>query len=882
MNPRLHLLAASVAAALLAACGGSNFPSTTPGNPSSGSGGTTVTLPAGTTNPGGGTPVTTDPGQGTTTPAATVLTGVALDGYLSKAGVFLDTNDNGRYDSGEPAATTDANGAFQLSVPAGQSTAHMLVVTVQAGTTVDQDTPGTPVTQSYTMMAPVGATVISPLTTLVVAKMSAGATLDQATAALRSELGLAATSNLMGDYLQAGQALELHNFARATAEVLKATPAADGTALKDALATIATQYTSKVATYQNTIRTAADPATAAAITTYALNFKPTVLTAASCAALLSTTVPASALSLPTGGATITSATWVQASDTGNTNGTFCKLLGSIAPASVAGNNNTVTPSIGFEVNLPAAWNGGFVYFGGGGFDGTLAGTPGADGLSAMDFAPATARSPLAAGYMTFGSDSGHQSTSITSGTFAANDEALANYGGLALKRTEDVALSIMRSTYNVKRQLRGYFQGSSTGGRDGMEMMQNWPDNYDAIFVNRPALNYTGLRLSNVQLARSLWLNSAGAASPAGWINNYKTDLLMKAVMSSCDGLDGLEDGIISNLDACKAKADATLATLRCADGADTGNTCLSDAQIATVKTMASPLTLNGYTLANGVTSYGGYNIMAGMVFGGPAVTNCATASLNIPAYGSPYATRDFGPSATGPVLSSTGQFSTLFSNWCPTNTGGSGANSPNAYQTGSEWMKYFIARQTTNFDPRRLDPATGNYAGTPSGTKSGTTYAATPAASYAARIAAVSAQTDATSTNLDAFIKKGGRLIWTHGSADEVVSTDSSVDYYKQLVAKYGQAKVDSFVRFYIINGTGHGDTGPFLPVYDSLTILSNWVDRNIDPADNIVMGNSQPKSPLDTTTGGKAQRPMCRYPTWPKFNGGDGNVAASFTCTR
>lgn len=849
MHQRFSLTAASAAALLLAACGGSSDPAAAPPAP-----------PAST---------------------GTTISGVAVDGYLNKAVAFLDLNDNGVYDTGEPTAVTDAGGAFHLAVAAGTSTAHMIVVTAQAGATVDADAPGAPVTQAYTMMAPAGSTgVVSPLTTVVAAKMRAGATLSQATAALRSELGLDPASDPMADYMLAGAAPELHKFARAIAEVLKAAPAS--ASLTDALASLASHYTAQVATYQASIRASTDIVAAAAITNYALNFKPAALTAAGCAALVSTGVPATAFSLPTGGATITSATWVQATDSGNSNGTFCKVLGAIAPATTAGNNGTVNSSIGFEVNLPAGWNGGFVYFGGGGFDGTLSGSPGPDGLSQMDFAPAAAKSPLAAGYMTFGSDSGHQNSSITSGTFAANDGALADYGRLALKKTEDAALYMMRGVYQVPRQLRGYFQGSSTGGRDGLALIQNWPGNYDAIFVNRPALAYTGLRLSNVQLARSLWLNAAGAASPAGWLNSFKTTLLMNAVMTSCDALDGLQDGIISNLDACKAMSDATLATLRCAGGADTGNSCLSDAQIATVKTMASPLVLNGYTLANGVTSYGGYNIMAGMVFGGPAVTNCATPANNIPAYGSPYATRDFGPSATGPVLSSTGQFSTLFSNWCANNTGGSGANSPNAYQTGSEWVKYFVARQTTNFDPRRLDPATGLYAGTPAATKSGTTYAATPAVSYAARITDVSAASDATNPNLDAFINKGGRIIWTHGSADEVVSTDSSVDYYKQLVARYGQAKVDGFVRFYIINGTGHGDTGPFLPVYDSLQIVSDWVDRNIDPADNIAMGNSQPKSALDTTPGGKAQRPMCRYPTWPKYAGGDANLASSFTCVR
>jgi hypothetical protein len=86
--------------------------------------------------------------------------------------------------------------------------------------------------------------------------------------------------------------------------------------------------------------------------------------------------------------------------------------------------------------------------------------------------------------------------------------------------------------------------------------------------------------------------------------------------------------------------------------------------------------------------------------------------------------------------------------------------------------------------------------------------------------------------------------------------------------------------VRFYIING--NGDTGPFIWAFDSLTILSGWTDRHIDPADNIVMGNKQIKSTLDPSTVGAAQRPLCRYTTWPKYIGGDSNKANGFSCVR
>lgn len=544
-------------------------------------------------------------------------------------------------------------------------------------------------------------------------------------------------------------------------------------------------------------------------------YKPADITAAACAETAGVTLAANTIGVASGEASIKTASFVKATDTGNANGDFCKVLGSIKPLSAN------APVINFEVNLPAVWNARIVQIGGGGFNGTLV-----TGLDPMNFAPTEGKTPLAQGYMTLGDDSGHVG-GVTDGAFAVNDEALANYGRLSLKKTHDVALNLMKRLYKVEKPLKTYFIGSSTGGRDGLSVAQTWPDDYDAIFINRPALNYTGLRLSNLQLGRSLFLNNG-----AGWINPAKTTLLLDSVMASCDLLDGVQDGLISNLDACKAKASLTLAALRCTGGADTGNTCLSDAQIATVVSMSSPLKLS-YALANGVMQYGAYNLMAGMVFGPP--------------YSS---ARHFGPNAQGPQAP----------NFLAVGSGTS-ANSPNAYVTGDQWMKHFITRDAA-FNSLTIDPAN-------------------PGA-WQARIVEVSRQTDAASVDLDKFFKKGGKIIWTHGSADEVVSTDSSIEYYQQLVARYGKAELDKNVRFYLIFGNGHGDTGPFVPAFDTLNILNDWFEKGVDPADTIVVKNTRAKAASDKSPAATTARPLCRFPSWPKYKGSpaDPALAASYSC--
>lgn len=515
-----------------------------------------------------------------------------------------------------------------------------------------------------------------------------------------------------------------------------------------------------------------------------------------CADLNGRSLPASAIGLPTQGATVTSATAVAAGDTGNTLGDYCRVRGTIQPVDA---NASV---INFAVNLPEQWNRKTIHFGGGGFDGVLI-----DGTETIRFGPADKPAPLKLGYATYGDDSGHQSSSITDGRFATNDEQLANYGGQSLKKTRDVAQALVLARYGVAPQ-HAYFLGTSTGGRDALSYIQRWPQDYDGVIANEPALNYTGTRLSNVAVGRALYNNGG-----AGWMNVAKTLLVQKAVMQACDKLDGAADSLVSNVESCRLLNAQLLASLRCTGGADTGDTCLSDAQINTVRTIESPLDFTTYALANGVTRAGGYNLLEGALVAGP------------------YTTRDLGTRRV------------------PGNPATSA--DANMYVTGDQWVKYFVTRiagfDTLGFDP--LDPG-----------------------SYAARVTAVSQLTDATDPNLAPFFARGGRLIMLHGLADEVISPNSTIDYYKQLVVTQGQAAVDQAVRFYTVPGMGHG-TGSFIPNWDSLSALEGWVENGLAPATGVA---------VDAVAGTYGRtRPLCRFPSWPKYRGsGSLDAAVNYSC--
>ncbi|GJG97244.1 tannase/feruloyl esterase family alpha/beta hydrolase [Cupriavidus pauculus] len=514
-----------------------------------------------------------------------------------------------------------------------------------------------------------------------------------------------------------------------------------------------------------------------------------------CNALAGTTLAASNLMLPTGGASVTKATLITANATGNTLGEYCQVRGAIAPVDASAS------SINFAVNLPTQWNGKGIQFGGGGFDGTLI-----DGTETVRFALPDDPAPLSRGYATWGDDSGHQSTSITDGRFATNDEALANYGGDTLKKTHDVAIALITQRYG-KAPTRTYFLGTSTGGRDALSYIQRWPADYNGVIANEPALNYTGTRLSNVAVGRALYLNGG-----AGWLNINKTLMVQKAAMDACDTLDGVADKVVSNVEGCRVGGMQVLASLRCVGGADTGDTCLSDAQIATVKAIEQPLQLS-YPLANGVTVAGGYNLLEGALVAGP------------------FTTRDLGTRAVPGNPATTAD--------------------ANMYVTGDQWVKFFVTRNAT-FDALTFDPASPG--------------------SWTSRVQAVSALTDATNPDLSGFLSRGGRLIMLHGLADEVISPNSTIAWYKAVIGSVGQTAVDQGIRFYTVPGMGHG-TGSFLPAWNSLTALENWVEMGVAPGTREVM---------DTNAGTYGRtRPLCQYPSWPKYKGtGSADAAVNYTC--
>ncbi|NBT06672.1 MAG: tannase/feruloyl esterase family alpha/beta hydrolase, partial [Betaproteobacteria bacterium] len=105
----------------------------------------------------------------------------------------------------------------------------------------------------------------------------------------------------------------------------------------------------------------------------------------------------------------------------------------------------------------------------------------------------------------------------------------------------------------------------------------------------------------------------------------------------------------------------------------------------------------------------------------------------------------------------------------------------------------------------------------------------------YEQQLRTTSGIVGATNPDLSGFRARKGKLILMHGLADEVISPNPTIAYYKDQVSRLGQETVDTFVRFYTVPGFGHG-TGVFNPAWDALGALDQWVTAGVDPGSSIV----------------------------------------------
>ena len=125
--------------------------------------------------------------------------------------------------------------------------------------------------------------------------------------------------------------------------------------------------------------------------------------------------------------------------------------------------------------------------------------------------------------------------------------------------------------------------------------------------------------------------------------------------------------------------------------------------------------------------------------------------------------------------------------------------------------------------------------------------------------------------------------MIVTIGTDDTLASPGAQLDYYQAVLDKMGRRAVDNFARLFVIPQANHGlmartadVDGAGKPIervvlptqYERFALLVDWVERRIAPGKTV------------TLSGGDRTLPLCSYPQYPKYIGGQAILAASYRC--
>lgn len=291
-----------------------------------------------------------------------------------------------------------------------------------------------------------------------------------------------------------------------------------------------------------------------------------------------------------GGVTVTSATRIEAVTNVTTAG-ICKVSG------------TRAPYLDIEVDVPDNWSGRYWQNGGGGFDGTI---PSA--FTTTNNAVSAVSPPLAKWAAVYAASNGGNRASVPSQAAPAvwatgtSDAKLSatDYAYQSVGTTLSFAKAVINVFYKTPATHR-YFNGCSNGGREGYIAAQRWPNDFDGIV--------SGCETENMATQTAFWLTIGQRnAANSGLTTAQYQGAYAKAV-AACDTEDGAVDGYLANPAACKFDP----AQLQCGlSGASTDpSVCLSAAQVQTLKTYQSPL-----TLSDGTILYSGMNWSDYSVFG--------------------------------------------------------------------------------------------------------------------------------------------------------------------------------------------------------------------------------------------------------------------------
>jgi feruloyl esterase len=231
---------------------------------------------------------------------------------------------------------------------------------------------------------------------------------------------------------------------------------------------------------------------------------------------------------------------------------FCRVAATLRPSSDS--------EIKIEVWMPAVgWNGKFQAVGNAAFNGVIP-------YSAMMTA-------LGRGYSTAGTDTGHVGVGASFGL--GHPEKVIDFGWRSVHEMTGASKRIVAAHYERGPRF-SYWNGCSAGGRQAMKEAQRFPADFDGIIAGAPGLDWTGRAAQAVHLAKALQQDEAAR------LGAPEAQLIHRAVLESCDALDGVADGVLEDPRRCTFDPGV----LQC-KGSESA-ACLTPAQVSTARMLYS------------------------------------------------------------------------------------------------------------------------------------------------------------------------------------------------------------------------------------------------------------------------------------------------------
>ncbi|HXJ08945.1 MAG TPA: tannase/feruloyl esterase family alpha/beta hydrolase [Burkholderiales bacterium] len=209
-------------------------------------------------------------------------------------------------------------------------------------------------------------------------------------------------------------------------------------------------------------------------------------------------------------------------------------------------NQNINIRVGLPLNsvdggtggVQGAWNGRTQGIGGGGCAGSLA-----------------VNAPVNGGYVGSGNDTGHAGGDCEPGVNldgTYNLQFINDFIRNGMKQQILFSKAVAK-TYYTQKPAYNYWNGCSTGGRQGYVLAQELPGELDGILANAPAIYWT--RFQTAQMwGQIVMRDTVGAPISAAKLNQATA-----SAIAACDAKDGVVDGIIDDPRTCTFSAQANV-----------------------------------------------------------------------------------------------------------------------------------------------------------------------------------------------------------------------------------------------------------------------------------------------------------------------------------